>query len=90
MATAKEVVLRLLENLPDDCTLDEIQYRIYVRPRIEEARQEIRGGQFYALHPPSLRRALGVCRNELVELRLLVEGTWRPGGGIALAFLSFR
>jgi hypothetical protein len=46
MATAKEVVLRLLENLPDDCTLDEIQYRIYVRPRIEEARQEIRTGQF--------------------------------------------
>jgi predicted transcriptional regulator len=46
MATAKEVVLRLLENLPDDCTLDEIQYRIYVRPRIEEARQEIRTGRF--------------------------------------------
>jgi len=46
MATPKEVVLTLLENLPDDCTLDEIQYHIYVRQRIEEAREEIRAGQF--------------------------------------------
>ncbi|MGH9336676.1 MAG: hypothetical protein ACRD21_23295 [Vicinamibacteria bacterium] len=35
----------LLENLPDDCTMDEIQYHIYVRQRIEEARQEIRAGK---------------------------------------------
>ncbi len=46
MATAKQVVFTLLENLPDDCTLDEIQYHIYVRQRIEEARREIRAGQF--------------------------------------------
>ncbi len=46
MATPKEVVFTLLEKLPDDCTLDEIQYHIYVRQRIEEARHEIRAGQF--------------------------------------------
>jgi predicted transcriptional regulator len=46
MATAKEVVFTLLEKLPDDCTLDEIQYHIYVRQRIEEGRQEIRAGRF--------------------------------------------
>ncbi len=46
MATAKKVVFTLLEKLPDDCTMDEIQNHIYVRQRIEDARQEIRAGQF--------------------------------------------
>ena len=47
MATAKEIVRELLDNLPDDCTLDEVQYHPWVRQRIEEARQEIRDGQFF-------------------------------------------
>jgi predicted transcriptional regulator len=47
MGTAKQVVRQLLDNLPDDCTLDEIQYHLWVRQRIEEAREEIRTGQFF-------------------------------------------
>lgn len=47
MATAKQIVRDLLENLPDDCTLDEVQYHLGVRQRIEEARQEIRDGKFF-------------------------------------------
>ena len=31
MDTAKEEVRRILESLPDDATLEDIQYRIYVR-----------------------------------------------------------
>ena len=34
METAKEEVRRILESLPDDATLEDIQYRIYVRQTI--------------------------------------------------------
>ena len=34
METAKEEVQRILNSLPDDATLEDIQYRIYVRQAI--------------------------------------------------------
>jgi len=40
MATAKEEVRRLLESLPDDASLEDVQYSIYVRERIERGRRE--------------------------------------------------
>ena len=40
MATAKEEVRRLLEALPDDASLEDVQYSIYVRERIERGRRE--------------------------------------------------
>ena len=46
MATAKEVAREILERLPDDCSLDDIQYHLYVRRMIEEGRKEIREGQY--------------------------------------------
>ena len=45
MATAKDEVRRLLEALPDDATLEDVQYSIYVRERIERARREIDAGK---------------------------------------------
>ena len=47
MASTKEIVQGLLDILPDDCTLDEVQYHLWVRQRIEEARQEIREGKYF-------------------------------------------
>ena len=47
MASTKEIVRELLDNLPDDCTLDEVQYHLWVRQRIEEARREIRDGKYF-------------------------------------------
>ena len=47
MASTKEIVRKLLDNLPDDCTLDEVQYHLWVRQRIEEGRQEIRDGKYF-------------------------------------------
>jgi cell division protein FtsX len=44
MATAKEDVQHLLEQLPDDVSLEQIQYHIYVRQKIERARAEVRAG----------------------------------------------
>ena len=35
MKTAKEDVREILDRLPDDATLNDIQYHIYVRQKIE-------------------------------------------------------
>lgn len=35
MNAAKKEVLRILEDLPEDASLDDIQYHIYVRQKIE-------------------------------------------------------
>jgi hypothetical protein len=45
MATAKDEVRRLLESLPDDASLEDVQYSIYVRERIERARKEANDGK---------------------------------------------
>lgn len=45
MSTAKEEVRHLLETLPDDASLEDVQYSIYVRERIARARQEADEGK---------------------------------------------
>lgn len=36
MAKTKQFVLDVLESLPDDCSLEDVQYQLYVRQRIAE------------------------------------------------------
>ena len=45
MATAKEDVRHLLEQLPDDVSLEQIQYHIYVRQKIEQGLADVEGGR---------------------------------------------
>lgn len=45
MATAKDQVRRLLDTLPDDATLEDVQHSIYVRERVERARKEAAEGK---------------------------------------------
>jgi hypothetical protein len=45
MSTAKEEVRRLLDSLPDDASLEDVRYSIYVRERIERARSELNQGK---------------------------------------------
>jgi predicted transcriptional regulator len=42
--TAKDEVRALLEKLPDDASLNDIQYHIYVRQKIERGLEAIRKG----------------------------------------------
>lgn len=35
MSVAKEKAIRLIQSLPDDCTLEDIQYHLYVREKVE-------------------------------------------------------
>ncbi len=44
MGSPKQVAREILDSLPDDCSLEEIQYRLYVRQMVEEGRQDVRKG----------------------------------------------
>jgi hypothetical protein len=45
MHTAKETVRRLLEELPDNASLEDIQYHIYVREKIERGLRDVEAGR---------------------------------------------
>ncbi len=44
MQTAKEEVIDLLNQLPDDSTLEEIQYHLYVRQKNQKGLQDVDQG----------------------------------------------
>lgn len=43
--STKEAVLDLVRKLPDDCSLDDIQYHLYVLQTIERGRSDITQGK---------------------------------------------
>ena len=43
--TVKETLHRILADLPDSVTWDEIQYRIYLQQVVEESERQIEDGQ---------------------------------------------
>ena len=45
METAKEQVQQLLSALPEDATLEDIQYHIYVRQKIEQGLADLEAGR---------------------------------------------
>jgi predicted transcriptional regulator len=45
MATAKEEVAELLRRLPDDCTLEDIQYHLYVLEKIRRGVDDADAGR---------------------------------------------
>jgi predicted transcriptional regulator len=38
MATAKDTIRELLEQMPDDCSLEDVQYQLYLRQKLERSR----------------------------------------------------
>lgn len=45
MHTAKQDVEELLKRLPDDSTIEDIQYHLYVLEKIRRGRDDIRDGR---------------------------------------------
>jgi len=45
MSTAKEEVRKMLEQIPDDSSFEDIQYHIYVREKIEHGLKDIEEGR---------------------------------------------
>jgi hypothetical protein len=44
MSTPKEEVRRILENIPEDASFEDIQYHIYVREKVEKALKDVEQG----------------------------------------------
>ncbi len=47
MKTTKREVSRLLTRLPDDCSLEDIQYHLYVLQKIEQGLKDVEEGRVY-------------------------------------------
>jgi predicted transcriptional regulator len=47
MQTAKREVSRLLNRLPDNCSLEDIQYHLYVLQKIEKGLKDVEEGRVY-------------------------------------------
>ncbi len=45
MTTAREEVRKILDQIPDDSTLEDIQYHIYVRQKIERGLEDVQEGR---------------------------------------------
>ena len=43
--TAKDAVREILDQLPDDTSYEEIQYRIYVREKVERGLRDLEQGR---------------------------------------------
>ncbi len=47
MQTTKQEVSDLLSRLPDDCTLEDVQYHLYVLQKIERGLKDVEEGRVY-------------------------------------------
>jgi hypothetical protein len=45
MRTAKETLRRILDDLPDDASLEDIQYPIYIREKDERGLRDVEAGR---------------------------------------------
>jgi predicted transcriptional regulator len=44
-AVVKEEVIQLIEKLPDDCTVEDILYELYLRQKVDKGLQDIQEGR---------------------------------------------
>jgi len=47
MRTVKQEVNRILKSLPDDCSLEDIQYHLYVLQKIHRGLKDAEEGRIY-------------------------------------------
>ena len=57
MQTVKEEVGKLLSTLPDNCTLEDVQYHIYVLQKIERGLGDAKDGRVYSEEEVEARMA---------------------------------
>ena len=57
LSTAKDAVRRMLDQLPDDASFEDIQYHIYVREKIERGRDDVRDGRIMSQEEAERRMA---------------------------------
>jgi hypothetical protein len=47
MQSAKDITTGILDSLPDDCTLDDISYRLNLWRKMERSAKDIQEGRVY-------------------------------------------
>ncbi|MBS4025289.1 MAG: hypothetical protein KGZ96_06395 [Clostridia bacterium] len=45
--TLKEEIKQIIDNLPDDCSLEDIQYTLYVRSKTQKGLEDIKDGNTF-------------------------------------------
>lgn len=48
MSPAKQAAIEVINSLPDDCTLDDIAYRLYLRRKLERSDKAIEEGRVHS------------------------------------------
>jgi predicted transcriptional regulator len=46
MSAVKEEAIRLIQSLPEDCSIEDIQYHLYVRQKVETGLTAVESGRF--------------------------------------------
>ena len=62
MASVKRAVLDLVKTLPDDCTLEDVQYQLYVRQKVERSMQAAAEGRVHSHEQVKKRLAKWLAR----------------------------
>ena len=62
MSSVKRAVLDLVKTLPDDCTLEDVQYQLYVRQKIERGMQAVAAGRVQSHEQVKKRLAKWLAR----------------------------
>ena len=57
MQTAKQEVQQLLDELPDDATLEDIQYHLYVKQKVAQGLADVAAGRVLSQDEIELRFA---------------------------------
>ena len=47
MSSVKRAVLELVKQLPEHCTLEDVQYQLYVRQKLERSLEAAAGGRVH-------------------------------------------
>ena len=67
MGTAKDEVRKLLDQLPDDSTFEDIQYHIYVRENIQRGLEDAEAGRLLSQKEVERRMARGLGNYSQVD-----------------------
>jgi len=46
MSIVKDEAIRLIQSLPEDCSIEDIQYYLYVQQKVEHGLAAIKAGRF--------------------------------------------
>jgi predicted transcriptional regulator len=57
MQSAKQEVSKLIDTLPDDCSLDDIQYHLYVLQKVERGLKDGEAGRTFTQEEVGKRAA---------------------------------